>query len=141
MRELQLQVLFRFLVPIAFIGALLLGYMGWDTLNRYFNYHRVPATVTAIRPLCFMEKREYRKTTISDEGPCPMMESAVAAHPRWEGFSIVRVVHLDYVYTEQDRVFTGEAKRIHADTSGWSAGMKIEILVRNNDPKVSYWRN
>lgn len=92
----------KFFVMMGLFLLILGALVAYKEYDLAANYDRIPATVTRVEELCYLEKRERglfgRTTTKTQEGPCDAVRALNETHPEYRSFDLVKVTYVEFRY-------------------------------------------
>lgn len=125
----------NFLIKIGLIAAAVAAFFAYDFYDKSANYAEAKAKVTGVETLCYLYKKQYKKTTTTNEQPCPLIKQAAASDPQYADFEVREKTHVKYSYDFDGKPFGSEHVQARkADGSAISVGDELPILVSKADP-------
>lgn len=92
----------KFFVTMGLFLLIFGAFVAYKEYNLAANYERIPATVTRVEELCYLEKRERglftRTATTTKEGPCDIVKALNETHPEYQGFDLGKVTYVEFRY-------------------------------------------
>ncbi len=106
------------------------------------DYEDVPATVTNVRELCYLQKREVeviiKTVTTTDPGPCDIATFLADNNPDYDGFLVIRRTYVSFTYASpaDGRQHAGRYELPRGDTGArYRIGGQFNIRAHKEKPE------
>jgi hypothetical protein len=107
-------------------------------VDRSINYQTVPGRVLNVKSTCYLEKRGFKNTEMSEMSPCDVVEATLASDPHYKNFELNRATEADVAYispadhAEHRGTVYDNSKGTELGFDGKRAGEPLDILAHKS---------
>jgi hypothetical protein len=107
-------------------------------VDRSINYQTVPGRVLNVKSTCYLEKKGFNNSEMSEKYPCDVVETALASNPNAKDFKLKRETEADVAYispadhAEHRGTVYDNSKGAELGFGGKRAGDPLDILAHKS---------